>query len=175
MTHTHTHSIQYDAHQAAQQAQCNNSLPNGWQTLYTPEGYAYYYNPSTQETSWELPQHGNSNHSQSTSYSAGYGGAVSYSAGHHGSYYTHGDGAATYDTNTTVPYSAHYSAANHGYNASSAYSAQGHAYSSSTGTTSTAVVAKEEGQKKDDSSSGGLAALAAYDDDDDDSDNNDDK
>lgn len=30
--------------------------PQRWDTLYTPEGRPYYYNPATRETSWEPPR-----------------------------------------------------------------------------------------------------------------------
>ena len=30
--------------------------PPRWETLYTPEGRPYYYNPATRETSWEPPR-----------------------------------------------------------------------------------------------------------------------
>jgi WW domain len=30
--------------------------PQRWETLYTPEGRPYYYNPATRETSWDPPR-----------------------------------------------------------------------------------------------------------------------
>ena len=34
----------------------SSQLPEGWQELTTEDGTAYYWNHTTQETSWEKPQ-----------------------------------------------------------------------------------------------------------------------
>jgi hypothetical protein len=41
--------------QPQQQSAPPAPAPGAWQTLHTPEGRAYYFNPSTNTTQWEPP------------------------------------------------------------------------------------------------------------------------
>jgi hypothetical protein len=149
-------------------------LAHGWQTLYTPEGHAYYYNEATQETTWHPPHQAASY--DSGSYLAGNGNAQYAANG--SSYHDHSASCNTavyvgYNAANASPGAGHssciaasamYSAANRaggGYSADAKHAS--HMYSAQeSGSVMHSAESKSEGK---DEGVGGLAALAAYDDD----------